>query len=131
MACFTKLVEAALLALMLTSPASARQWWVMEGAEPIDPVHASPPGPLPKRCVVGNGLNTGPAFLYERMKELGDTTAHIKEERGGEVHVYYMDPKHFRRIYVRFFRTREACEAVVQAARNKAAEEARKLEEYR
>ena len=80
MACFTKLVEAALLALMLTSPASARQWWVMEGAEPIDPVHASPPGPLPKRCVVGNGLNTGPAFLYERMKELGDTTAHIEEE---------------------------------------------------
>jgi hypothetical protein len=42
-----------------------------------------------------------------------------------------MDPKHFRGVYVRFFRTREACEAVVQAARHKASEEARKLEGYR
>ena len=131
MAFFTRLVGAALLAPLLASPASARQWWVMEGAEPIDPVYAAPAGPLPKRYVIGNGLNTSPAFLYERMKGLGDTTAHIEEERGGEIHVYYMDPKRFRGVYVRFFRTREACEAVVQAAGNKAAEEARKLEEYR
>jgi hypothetical protein len=67
----------------------------MEGAEPIDPVHGAPTGPLPKRCVVGNGLNASPAFLYARMKGLSDTTAH------------------FRGVYVRFFRTREACEAVV------------------
>ena len=131
MAYFAKLVGAAVLALTPGTPASARQWWVMEGAEPIDPVHTAPTGRLPKKCVVGNGLNTSPAFLYERMKGLGDTTTRIEEERGGEVHVYYMDPKRFRGVYVRFFRTREACEAVVQAARNKAAEEARKLEEYR
>jgi hypothetical protein len=42
-----------------------------------------------------------------------------------------MDPKHHRRVDIRFFRTRDACEATVQAARNKAAEEARKIDEYR
>ena len=112
MAYFTRLVGAALRAPLLASPASARQWWVMEGAEPIDPVYAAPAGPLPKRYVIDNGLNTSPAFLYERMKGLGDTTAHIEEERGGEIHVYYMDPKRFRGVYVRFFRTREACQAL-------------------
>ncbi len=128
---FTKLVGAALVAFMLASPVSARQWWLMEGAAPIDPLHAEPTGPLPKRCVVGDRSNASPAVLYERMKGLGDAAARIEEERDGEVHVYYIDPKHFRHVYVRFFRTREACEATLQAARNKAAEEARKLEEYR
>ena len=32
---FTKLVGAALAAFMLTTPVSARQWWVMEGAAPL------------------------------------------------------------------------------------------------
>ena len=121
---FTKLVGAALVALMLVSPANARQWWVMERAAPTDP--------LPTGCIVGDGLNTSPAFLYERMKDLGDSTAaRIEEERDGDVYVYYIDPKHFRHVYARFFRTREACQAAVQAARNKAEEEARKLDKYR
>ena len=27
------------------------------------------------------GLNNSPAFLYEQMKDLGDTAAHIEEKR--------------------------------------------------
>jgi hypothetical protein len=34
------------------------------------------------------GLNTTPAFLYERTKDLGDAAARI-EERRGEAHVCY------------------------------------------
>ena len=63
------------------------------------------------------------------MKGLRDPTARIVEERDGEVHVYYME--HYSHVYARFFRTREACQAAVQAARDKAAEEARKLDKYR
>ncbi len=123
----TKLVGAAVVPVLLASPASARQWWVMEGAAPTDTVHAAPTSPLPARCAAGIGLNASPAFLYERMKGLGDSTARIGEERDGEVHVYYIDPKHFRPVYARFFRSREACEAAAQAARKKAAEEAGEL----
>ena len=94
--CFTKLVGAgaALATLMLATPASARQWWVMEGAAPVETLHAAQTGPLPTRCVVGNGLNTSPAFLYERMKDLGDTAAHIGEKRHSETQVYYLDQQH-------------------------------------
>ena len=34
--CFTKLVGATLVALMLANPVSARQWWLMEGAAPTE-----------------------------------------------------------------------------------------------
>jgi hypothetical protein len=131
MARFTKLVGAALVALTFASQASARQWWVMEGAAPTDTLHAAPTGRLPARCVVGDNSNASPAVLYEGMKGLGDATAHIEEEKGGEAHVYYIDQKHFRHVYTRFFRTGEACEAAVQATRNKAVEQARELEKYR
>ena len=97
--CFTKLVGAALAAFMLATPASARQWWVMEGAAPVETLHSAQTGPLPTRCVVGNGLNTSPAFLYERMKDLGDTAAHIGEKRYSEAQVYYLDQKHLRQSY--------------------------------
>ena len=40
---FTKLVGSALVALMLESPASARQWWLMEGLE-----RAAPRGAITK-----------------------------------------------------------------------------------
>jgi len=121
------LVGTALAALMLASPASARRWWMMEPAAPTD--LSAPTDHLPTGCVVGYGRDASPASLYERMKGLGDATARIEEERDGEVYVYYME--RFKHFYVRFFRTREACEAAVQAARNKAAEEARKLDKYR
>ena len=124
MRCFARLVGAALVALMFVSPASARQWWVMEPVVPNDLLATT--DQLPTGCVVGK---TSPASLYERMKGLGDRTARIEEERNGAVYVYYME--HFRHVYARFFRTREACQAAVQAARNKAAEEARKLDKYR
>ena len=52
---FTKLVGAALATFMLATPASARQW-VMEGAAPVKTLHAAQTGPLPTRCVVGNGV---------------------------------------------------------------------------
>jgi len=121
------LVGTALAALMLASPASARQWWVMEPATPTDLV--VPTEHLPRGCVVGYGRDASPASLYERMKGVGDRTARIEEERDGEVYVYYME--HFKHVYVQFFRTREACEAAVQAVRERAAEEARKLDKYR
>jgi hypothetical protein len=120
---FTKLVGAALVALTLASPTSARKWWMLERVAPTDP--------LPTACAVGEALFASPAFLYERMKGLGDDTARIEEERDGEVYVYYIEQKNFRHVYARFFRTREACEAAVHAARNKAAEEAKKLDKYR
>jgi hypothetical protein len=128
MTCFTKPVGAALVAL--ASPASARPWWVMESAAPTEATErATPTHPLPKGCLVGDGLYTSPASLYERMKGKGDPTARIEEERDGEVYVHYME--RYTHVYFRFFRTREACQAAVQAARNKAAEEARRLEKYR
>jgi hypothetical protein len=73
-------------------------------------------------------LNTSPAFLYEQMKDLGDTAAHIEEKRHSEAQVYYLDQRHLRHVYAHFFRTREACKAAAQTARNKADEEARKLD---
>jgi hypothetical protein len=121
------LVGTALVALMFVSPASARQWWVVEPTTPIDLV--APTHQVPTGCAVGRGLNASPATLYERMKDLGDHTARIEEEKEGEIYVYYV--AHFRHVYVRFFRTREACEAAVEAARDKAAEETRRLEKYR
>jgi hypothetical protein len=127
MICSTKLFGAALAALMLASPASARQWWVMEPDAPID--LAAPTDGVPTGCFVGYGRSASPASLYERMKGQGDHAARIEEERDGEVYVYYME--HYRHVYTRFFRTKEACEAAVQAARDKAAEEARKLDKYR
>ncbi len=123
----TPLVRAVLAALVLASPTSARQWWVMEPMASIDVF--APTDQLPTGCAVGRGLNASPATLYERMKSQGDRTARIEEEKGGEVYVYYME--RFRHAHTRFFRTREACEAAVQAAQDKAAEEARKLEKYR
>jgi hypothetical protein len=130
MTCFAKLVGAALVALVLASPASARPWWVMERAAPTEVMErATPTHPLPKGCLVGHGLYTSPAFLFERMKSQGDPTVRIEEEKDGEVYVYYTE--HYSHVYFRFFRTKEACEAAVQAARNKAAEEAKKLDKYR
>ena len=121
------LAGTALAALMLANPASARQWWVMEPTASIN--LPAPTDQLPTRCAVGRGLYASPAILYERMKGQGDHTARIEEEKEDEVYVYYM--AHFRHTYALFFRSREACEAAVQAARDKAAEEARRLDKYR
>jgi hypothetical protein len=44
------------------------------------------------------------------MKRLGDHTARIEEEKDGEVYVYCME--RFTHFYARFFRTREACQAL-------------------
>ena len=56
-------------------------------AAPVETLRAAPTGPLSLRCVGGNGLNTCPAFLHERMKDLGDTAAHFEEKRHSEVGV--------------------------------------------
>jgi hypothetical protein len=122
------LVGAALAALMSGGSASARQWWVMEPTTPIE--LPAPADQLPKGCAVGHGLYASPAALYERMKGQGDHTARIEEEREGEVYVYYMT-QHFKHAFALFFRTQEACEAAVQSARDRAADEARKLDKYR
>lgn len=121
------LVGMALAALLLASPASATQWWVMEAAATTDV--ATPTDRLPTGCNLGSGPDASPASLYERLKGLGERTARIEEEKDGEVYVHHFE--HSKHVYARFFRTREACEAAMQAARDRAAEKARKLDKYR